>query len=92
LPRLEIATFDITDVAEAKFWSHGIDKQQVLSVLDFRWIVLRNRRGRAAPFVVVGRDEQGRCLAIPIQPTHDRFVWRPVTAWYCKPSEAAKIR
>ena len=89
---IEIADFEITPAAAAKFWSHGIDQQQVYAVLDHPSIVTRNQAGRAAPYVLIGRDEQGRCLAIPIVPTDDRLTWRPITAWYCKPSEAAKLR
>ena len=92
MPRIEIADFEITPAAASKFWSHGIDEQQVYAVLDHPRTVIRNRAARAAPYVVLGRDEQGRCLAIPIVPTDDRLVWRPITAWYCKPSEAAKLR
>ncbi len=90
--RIEIVGFDITVTAETKFWTHGIRTGQVEAVLDYSWTVIRNRPDRAAPYVLIGRDEQNRCLAIPIAPTHDRLVWRPITAWYCKPSEAAKLR
>ena len=31
-------------------------------------------------------------IAAPILPTDDPYVWRPVTAWYCKPAEAAALR
>lgn len=92
MARIEIVGFDLTDTAEAKFWTHGIRPEQVEAVLDRRWSVIRNRPDRAAPFVLIGRDEQGRCLAIPIMPTNDRLIWRPITAWYCKSSEAAKLR
>jgi hypothetical protein len=90
--RIEIVSFDITATAEDKFWMHGIRAKQVEAVLNHPWTVIRNRPDRAAPHLLIGRDEQGRCLAIPIAPTRDRLVWRPITAWYCKPSEAAKLR
>ena len=92
MPRIEIVGFAIMFTAESKFWTHGIVREQVEAVLDRPWTVIRNRRGRAAPFVLIGRDEQSRCLAIPIAPTPDRLIWRPITAWRCKPSEAAKLR
>jgi hypothetical protein len=92
LARIEIVGFDITESAEAKFWEHGIVREQVEAVLDHPWTVIRNRAGRAAPFVLIGRDDQSRCLAIPIAPTYDRLFWRPITAWRCKRSEAAKLR
>ncbi|MGH2617837.1 MAG: hypothetical protein ACRDJC_21620 [Thermomicrobiales bacterium] len=92
MARIEIGELRITAAADDTFWSHGLTPKQVRSILDRRWVVIRNRPDRAAPYVLIGRDEQGRCLAIPIVPTDDRFVWRPVTAWYCKPSEMAKLR
>jgi hypothetical protein len=92
MAQIEIAVFQITETAEAKFWSHGIDQDQIYAVLEYFWTTTRNRARRAAPYVLIGRDHQGRCLAIPIVPTEDPAVWRPITAWYCKPSEAAKLR
>jgi hypothetical protein len=92
VPRFTIAQLEITESTADKLWSHRIVARQVRSVLFGRTVVTRNRSGRAAPYVLLGRDEQGRCLAIPIVPTDDPVVWRVVTAWYCKLSEAAKLR
>jgi hypothetical protein len=78
--KIEIEDWQITLAAESKFWSHGIDRQQVFAVLNHRWISIRNRAGRAAPFVLVGRNDQGRCIAIPIAPTSHPGIWRPITA------------
>jgi hypothetical protein len=77
---------------ESKFWSHGLTKESVAQVLANFRVIVRNRKGRAADYMVVGRDHSGRCIAIPITPTHDPYVWRPATAWFCKRSEAAKLR
>jgi hypothetical protein len=55
-------------------------------------VITKNRRGHAAPYLLIGRDDSGRCIAVPVLSTHVRYVWRPITAWYCKPSEAAKLR
>lgn len=92
LARIAIVGFDFTERAEDKFWEHRIVREQVEAVLDYPWTVLRNRAGRTAPFVLIGRDDQSRCLAIPIVPTDDQLIWRPITAWYCKRGEAAKLR
>jgi hypothetical protein len=75
-----------------KMWRHGITTDQADAVLLGRSVIIRNRPDRAAPYMLIGRDDQGRCLTIPIVPTDDPLVWRVVTAWYCKPSEAAKLR
>ena len=92
MPRIEIAELFILDAAIDNLWSHGIVPEQVHAILFGHVVVTRNRPNRAAPFILIGRDEQGRCLAIPVAPTHDRLIWRVITAWYCKPSEAAKLR
>ncbi len=92
MPRIEIVEFDFTDRAIDKLWGYGIDPEQLYAVLANRHVITRNRPGHAAPYVLIGRDEQGRCLAIPVVPTDDRLVWRPITAWYCKKSEAARLR
>lgn len=89
---IEIIEFEFTDQAIDKLWGHRIDPEQLYTVLANRHVITRNRSGRAAPYVLIGRDEQGRCLAIPVAPTHDRLIWRVITAWYCKKSEAAKLR
>ena len=92
MARIEIADFDVTDLTIDKLWSHGIVPDQLYAVLDSFWAVVRNRRSRSASHILLGTDDQGRCLAIPIVPTDDRLVWRPITAWYCKSSEATKLR
>lgn len=92
MPRIQVARFDIGERAAAKFWAHGIRTDQVEAVLDNHWITTRNRAGRTAQILLIGRDNQGRCLTVPILPTADPLIWRPVTAWPCKPSELAKLR
>lgn len=73
---------------------HGIEIgfNQTLSVLDHFWVGTPNRGDRAASHILYGTDDHGQCLAIPIARTDDPYVWRPVTAWYCKPREAAILR
>lgn len=80
--------FLIDDDNEPKFWHHGLTAESVLQVLDHQHRIKRNRKERRASHLVIGRDRQGQCMAIPIEPTHDPHVWRPVTAWPCKPYEA----
>jgi hypothetical protein len=91
MPQPTVAELFIPDPTIDKLWSHGIVPEQVHAVLARETVVVRNRSGRAAPFVLLGFDEQGRCLAIPIAPTHDRWVWRVITAWYCKAGEEARL-
>jgi hypothetical protein len=79
--------FLIDDDNEEKFWSHGLSASHVRQVLERSRTIRRNRKGRRATHQMIGRDRQGRCIAIPIEPTHAPTIWRPVTAWPCKASE-----
>ena len=36
---------------------------------------------RRAPVVMVGPTESDRMIVVPIEPTHTRCLWRPVTAF-----------
>lgn len=91
MPRIEIADFRISQRVADKMWAHGVSVDQLYDVIENRYVVNRNRAQRAALYVLIGRDHQGRCIAIPIAPTDDPFVWRPITAWYCKPAESARL-
>jgi len=84
-----VETFLIDEENEDKFWRHGLTAIDVLDVLDEPHRIKRNRKARRASHLVIGRDRQDRCIAIPIEPTHDRTMWRPITAWLCKGHEAA---
>ncbi len=88
---VQIAAFEIDEENAAKFAEHGLTEDQVLHVLDDAITVRRNRAGRRAQYLVIGRDHSGQCIAIPIEATDDPIVWRPVTAWHCKASEWARL-
>jgi hypothetical protein len=82
----------VTQRAIDKGSHHGITSSQMQAVAGNDHILARNRKGRAASHLLIGRDDQGRCLAIPVVPTEHSRTWRAITAWFCKPSEAAKLR
>jgi hypothetical protein len=86
-----IYDFAIDDDNIEKFAAHGLSARRVLQVLDNDFEIVSNRKGRAAPLLVIGRDNGGACIAVPVVPTYDRTVWRPVTAWLCKGSEEAVL-
>ncbi len=88
-PIVEGFLFD--DRNEAKIEYHGLDPDLVLSVLDNRFTIRPNRRWRTASHLIIGQDHQGRCVAIPVEPTPEPGIFRPVTAWFCKPSEMALL-
>jgi hypothetical protein len=91
MARIEILNFDITPEISAHMWEHRVDVDHLYAVIVGHYIVRRNRATRTAPYLLIGEDDEGRCLAVPIVPTDDPTVWRPVTAWECKRSEADKL-
>lgn len=92
MAQVEIAELLYDERAEAKMWSHGVDALQLAEiVMTQQYVIVRNRGNRAALHIVYGRDFQGRCIAVPIIPTMLPDVWRAITAWYCKPSEASVL-
>ncbi len=82
----------ITQHAMQKGARHGITGEQMQAVAGNDHVLARNRKGRAASHLLIGRDDQGRCLAMPVVATDQPRVWRAITAWYCKLSESAKLR
>lgn len=72
---------------EEKFAAHGVTARQVTEVLENTHVVLRNRKRRRGLYLVVGKDNSGGCIATPVEPTHERTLWRPITAWPCKRQE-----
>jgi hypothetical protein len=91
MARVEVLDFDITPEIAAHMWEHRVDLEHLYEVIAGSYIVRRNRANRVAPYLLIGEDNEGRCLAVPIVPTDDPFVWRPITAWKCKASEADKL-
>jgi hypothetical protein len=91
MSRPTIADFLFDDSNEAKIASHGLTARQVMHILDSPFTRVANRRGRRAEWLLIGRDHGGRCIAVPVEPTHDPTLWRPVTAWPCKGHEAARL-
>jgi hypothetical protein len=92
MSRIEIVELNITTTAVDKLWGYGLRPAQVRSVPSRHWVAARNRTDRAAPYLLIGHDDQGRCLTMPIVLTDDPLVWRVIAGWYCKRSEAAKLR
>ena len=81
---LTVNAFLIDDDNSEKFAEHGLSERQVVQVLDNSPVTVPNRRHRRGLHLMIGRDNGGVCIAIPIEPTHERDVWRPITAWPCK--------
>lgn len=82
-------TFDADN--QDKIARHGLTAAQVDQVLDNDRIIIRNRAGKRATHVVIGLDNGGACITIPVEPTRDPEVWRPVTAFVSDPEEKALL-
>jgi hypothetical protein len=83
----QIDTFLIDDINESKFASHGLSVRQIIQVLENTYIIVPNRKYRRGLYLVIGRDNGGSFISIPIEDTSDANIWRPITAWPCKKSE-----
>lgn len=75
-----------------KLAAHGLQDWQVDQLLDREHRIVPNRRQRRGRYIVIGLDAGGTCLAVPVEPTPDPVIWRPVTGWACKDSERARLR
>ncbi len=87
-----VHTFAMDEENMDKFASHGLTERQVDQVLDGPFVHYRNRSGRRAERLLIGRDHGGRCIVVPIEATRVSGVWRPVTAWPCSDTYEARIR
>ena len=88
----EIYEFAFDDINIEEFARHGIRWEQVDQVLDNQFVTQRNRRQRRATYLVIGKDNGGRYISVPIEPTHLATLWRPVTAYPSKYSEITDYR
>ena len=88
-PRIYEFLFDEKNTA--KFAARGIGGDEVDSILDGPFVTKPNRKNRRGLYLVIGRDYSGRCLAVPVESTHDPTMWRPITAWRCKGNEESLL-
>lgn len=88
---MEIEAFAFDEENEEKINSHGISIRRVQQILENPYLDVPNRRNRRALRLMIGRDNGGACICVPIEPTRDPKVWRPVTAWPCKDSELQRL-
>ena len=89
-PRIETFIFD--EENEEKISAHGLSIYRVLQLLDNKHIIMPNRKRRRATFFIIGRDNSGTCISVPIEPTHQNGIWRPITAWPSKKSEETILK
>ncbi len=89
-PQVEDFLFDHEN--EAEMARHGLTPDRVDQVLDNEYAIVKNRRRRRAPLLLIGHDNGGMFISVPVEPTREQGMWRPVTAWPSKEFEVARFR
>lgn len=89
-PHIESFLFD--DENEEKIMSHGLSAYRVMQVLGNIHVVFPNRKGRRGMYLIIGRDNGGFCISIPVERTYNPLLWRPVTAWPSKAGEETILK
>jgi len=69
---------------------HRVTLTEILEVHDNspKYFLNNNR----APAIMIGETDAGRVLVVPVEPTGDYGVWRPVTAFEGNAHHKAKYR
>lgn len=88
---IDVAELLFDDANEAKFAAHRISVAEVMEVFDNRPRFYENRPDRRATHVMLGPTWSERLLVVPIEPMRNG-IWRPVTAFYPTPQQAARYR
>jgi uncharacterized DUF497 family protein len=88
-PRIEDFLFD--EENEEEITTHGLSIFQVLQILENISIIVPNRKYRRGVYLIVGRDNGGKCISSPIEPTYKAGLWRPITAWPSKKGEETEL-
>ncbi len=88
-----ISGFLFDDENEDEFAKHGVSPVQVEQLLENDGVVLPNRRTdlHRATHLFIGRDNGGAPITVPIEPTHEPELWRPVTAWIAQTWDLAAL-
>jgi uncharacterized DUF497 family protein len=93
MPEVDVESFEWDDGNTAHCAAHGVWPEDLEDALfSGEYVVVRNRKTGTAPYLFIGRDRSGRCVAAPIVQATETGVWRPISAWPCKPAEEARLR
>lgn len=65
----------------AEMARHGVSAAEVVQVIANRHVTAPNRRGEERSILLIGENDGGRVLTIPLAPTDDPTTWRPATAF-----------
>lgn len=78
---MPIEALSMGDRAHRKLQARGIEEWEPYEVLFNRWVVLRNKKQRAASHRLVGRTDAGRLLTLLVRETEDRGTWEVLNGW-----------
>jgi hypothetical protein len=78
------------DEHEAEMARHGVSAIEVFQVLEADYRLFRNKRNRAAEYVMIGVSYGGRLLTVPLARTAVPGRWRPATAWESSTAERTR--
>lgn len=84
-PNIETFLFDRG--VEAALMVSGLTAKQALEVLEHEYVIVPSIDPRSDDYILVGYDNRGICITLPIVPTHEPSVWRPLDGWPCNPEE-----
>lgn len=89
MPRVRVDHLAFDEVNIRKLGAHGVMISAAIEVLETAPRLFRNRSDGGAPYVLIGPDDSGRLITLPIDPTASDDTWRPRTGY---PSSAAERR
>ncbi len=79
MPGIAVFEFEWDDENLDKI-AQRVDPEEIDSMLDERFITLRNSRSRTGDYILVGRGKSGRSWAVSIVRTSVNGRWRPINA------------
>ena len=87
-----IDTFLFDEENEEKISAHGLSVYRVVQLLDNKNIIMPNRKRRRGKYLIIGRDNGGTYISVPIESTNKYGLWRPITAWPSKKGEKTILK
>lgn len=78
---LEVSSLDWDDENVSHIAKHDVAPDDVEYALANAPLFFRNLPGRSATHVMVGQDDLGRVLYVPILCVEPPDVWRVISAW-----------
>lgn len=90
---MQILDLYISVQVDDHIWNrHKIESIRLPEIIAGHYKTFRNRGGRAATHLLIGKDFGGRCYVVPIRPTADPLVWEVISAWPCDLKDHARLQ